>query len=127
MRSQLERILSLLYRRERRCLEIIEKVAKSKSGTARISPREAAEEIFKHEVPEVQLLCFLLLVSRANHLALDVIQDLGKRGDGAVSVDEALLILHDELDAQCRFTTAQTIKLIEGAKKGKVIKIKEIT
>lgn len=127
MRSQLERLLSLLYRGESRCLDAIDKVAKGKGGTARISPREAAEEIFKHEVPESQLLCFLLLVSRANQLALDVIHDLGKRGDGAVSVDEALDIMKDELDAQCRFATAQTIKLIEGVKKGKIIKIKEIT
>ena len=128
MRSQLERLFSLLYRQESRCLDAVEKVAKGKDGTARISPREAAEEIFKHEVPEAQLLCFLLLVVWGNELALDVIRDLGKREDGAISVDEALDIMKEEIDEQCQLARAQTIiKLVEGAKKGKVIKIKEVT
>jgi len=117
-----------LYRRERRCLDTIEKVKRGNDGEARISPQEAAEEIFKREVPEAQLLCFLLLVARGNELALDVISDLGKREDGAISVDEALDIMKDELDKQCQLAKAQTIKFIKGLPKyKKVIKIKEIT
>ena len=92
MRSQLERMLSLIYRRERRCMECLEKIKKSADGKARISPEEAAGEIFKHEVLEDRLICFLLLVSLNNKLTREVIEDLGKRGGGALSVDEAPLL-----------------------------------
>lgn len=127
MRSQLEILLSLIYRREKRCMETLAKLKKDTNGRAIVSPEEAARDIFEHEVPEAQLFCFLLLVARGNELALDVISDLGKREDGAISVDEALDIMKDEINAQCQRAKAQTIKLIEGAKKGKVIKIKEIS
>lgn len=127
MRSQLERVLSLVYRREKRCMEIITKLKKGSDGKATVSPEEAARDIFEHEVPEAQLLCFLLLVARGNELALDVISDLGKREDGAISVDEALDIMKDEINAQCQRAKAETIKLIESARKSKVVKIKEIT
>lgn len=115
MRSQIERILSMFYRRERRCLEVIEKVGKGKDGKARISPREAAEELFRDETPKDQLLCFLLLVSLGNNLALEVINDLGKRGDGAISVDEALLVVYEVLDELCEYSKRQTIRLIESS------------
>lgn len=115
MRSQLERILSLLYRRERHCLETIEKVKKGNNSKARISPREAAEEFFKDETPEDQLLCFLLLVSIGNGLVLDVVRDLGRRGDGAISVDEALLVVYEVLDELCEYSKKQTIRLIESS------------
>ncbi len=119
MRSQLERMFSLVYRQEKRCLDCLEKVKKGSDGKARISPREAAEELFKNEAPQGQLLCFLLLVSLSNELVLDVIRDLGRRGDGALSVDEALLVVYDELDELCEYSKKQTIKLIESTRKNK--------
>jgi len=128
MRSQLERLFSLIYRRERRCMDCLEKVKRGSDGKARISPQEAAEELFKKEAPERQLLCFLLLVSLDNELATDIITDLGVRGDGAVSVDESLLIIGDELDGLCEYSRIRTIKLIEDSRqKNKIIRIKEIT
>lgn len=115
MRSQLEIMLSLIYRRERRCMDCLAKLKKGTDGKARISPREVAEELFKKEVPQNQLLCFLLLVSAGNELVQEVIEDLGNRGDGGISVDEALLILEDKLDKLCAYCKAQTIRLIESS------------
>jgi hypothetical protein len=115
MRSQLERLFSLVYRREMRCRDSLEKVKKGNDGKARISPKEAAEEIFRNEVPEDQLLCFLLLVSLGNNLVLEVIDDLGKRRDGALSVDEALLAINEVLDELCEYSKKQTIRLVESS------------
>ena len=120
MRSQLERILSLLYRRERRCMDCLGKLKKGSDGKARISPREAAEELFKNETLEDQILCFLLLVSLGNRLVSEVIEDLGNRGEGAISIDEALLILGDELDSLCQRARVQAIMAIEEARKNKM-------
>ena len=109
-------------------MDCLEKVKKGSDGKARISPQEAAEELFRKEVPERQLLCFLLLVSLDNELATDIITDLGVRGDGAVSVDESLLIIGDKLDGLCEYSRIRTIKLIEDSRqKNKIIRIKEIT
>lgn len=116
MRSQLERMLSLIYRREKRCMDCLEKIKKGADGKARISPEEAAEEIFKHEALEDRLICFLLLVSFGDKLVLEVIDDLGKRGDGALSVDEGLLVLGEELDELCDYCRAKTIKIIESSR-----------
>ena len=127
MRSQLERLFPLIYRRERRCLDCFENLKKGNDGKARLSPEEAAEELFRKETPEDQLLCFLLLVSLGNELAASIVTDLGRRGDGAISVDEALLIAGDELDKLCEYSRTRTIKLIESSRQRKVIKIKEIT
>ncbi len=115
MRSQLERILSLLYRRERRCMDCLGKLKKGSDGKARISPREAAEELFKNETLEDQILCFLLLVSLGNRLVSEVIEDLGNRGEGAISVDKALLVVYEVLDELCEHSRRQTIRLIESS------------
>ena len=115
MRSQLERLFSLIYRRERRCLDCLEKVRKGNDNKARISPQEAAEEIFRDEIPESQLLCFLLLVSLGNKLMLEMIDDLGMRGDGSLSVDEALLVVYEVLDELCEYSKKQTIRLVESS------------
>jgi hypothetical protein len=115
MRSQLERLFSLVYRRERRCRDSLEKVKKGSDGKARISPKEAVEEIFRNEVPEGQVLCFLLLVSLGNNLVLEVVDDLGKRGGGALSVDEALLAINEVLDELCEYSKKQTIRIIESS------------
>ena len=119
MRSQMERTLSLLYRRERRCLDIMANVGKGRDGKARISPEEAAVELFRDEIPEEQLLCFLLLVSLGNKLVQEVVEDIGRRGDGAISVDEALLILDEELDGLCTRATHETIKAIGNSMRDK--------
>ncbi len=115
MRSQLERILSLLYRRERRCMDCLGKLKKGSDGKARISPQEAAEELFKNETLEDQILCFLLLVSLGNRLVSEVIEDLGNRGEGAISVDKALLVVYEVLDELCEHSRRQTIRLIESS------------
>ena len=115
MRSQLERILSLLYRRERRCMDCLGKLKKGSDGKARISPREASEELFKNETLEDQILCFLLLVSLGNRLVSEVIEDLGNRGEGAISVDKALLVVYEVLDELCEHSRRQTIRLIESS------------
>jgi hypothetical protein len=99
-RSQLERLFALLFRNNTRrdCLKYLEKLKKSGDKDS-VSPEEVAKAIFPSEVLEESLVCFLLLVSTGDGLALRVVDDLGKHfGDGKVSVDEAVEIMSEVLD-----------------------------
>lgn len=96
-RSQLELVLSRIYRREKDCIRLIEDVRK-----AQISSHEAVLELFPKETPQEEILCFFFLVKLGNELVSEVIEDLGRRGVNVLSVDEALLILEDEIKNKCK-------------------------
>jgi len=99
-RPQLERLFAFLFGEKTRseCLEKLETL-KMAEGIDLVSPEQVAKAIFPREVPDERLVCFLLLVSSGDELAMSVIEDLGKEfGDGGLSVDEAVDIMSETLD-----------------------------
>lgn len=106
------------------CVRAIERVKWVKDGKPAITPLEAAEEIFaakpeifKNEKPSDQLLCFLLLLSRGNKTALEVVQLLGEQNDRSFSVDTALEVLNEELKEECEKCRERARRILERLQK----------
>lgn len=101
MITQLQQVFSLLYQRKRKCRLTLIALRRKE-----LSPEKAGKKIFKEEfgrriVPDTHLLRFLLMVRQREWLALSVMTDLRKQKGrkGKMSVDEALEILKDEIEA----------------------------
>lgn len=98
--SQFEKVLSLLYQNNNRCVSTVDAVIKRE-----ITPGEAAAQLFNGLIAE-DLLCFLLMLSYGNELAMEVVGDLKKKKLG---VDEAMLILKDEIEEECECLKASIL------------------
>lgn len=121
---QLRIVLFQLRNRVPSCVMAIERAKWVKDGKPSITPLEAAEEIFaakpeifKDEKPDDQLLCFLLLLSRGNKTALDVIKRLGEQDDRRFSVDHALEDLKQELEEECEKCRERARRILERLQK----------